>query len=178
MDHTLRTFLTLQRTSNANKDVAKTVAPSDRQPTSAPKPIPTIIVRNRPTTAQPTITVRAITPTPVVRVPTIATVRPTIVPTIAPTIAPTQNTQPPTSRIVQLRPITIPNSLATSTKPTVPQAGRGGGQRYIVGCGETLAMISQNIYGTIEYVDEIMAANKSTITNPETLACGLEITLP
>ncbi len=174
MGHTLRTFLTLQRTSGADKNLAKRGSVPDAAPDNVASQsatiTPTIVVRKPTPATRPTIIVRAITPTP-----STTQLRPSVTPVVTKTPQPTPTTS---TGIVQLKPITVPKTLATQTTPTVPQAGRSGGVPYVVGCGETVTSISQNIYGTIKYISEIMAANKD-VADPNTpLECDLELLLP
>ncbi len=56
--------------------------------------------------------------------------------------------------------------------------GETRGQLYSVKAGDTLSAISEHIYGRVRYRDEILFADGSRITKPESLRVGDQLYLP
>ncbi len=58
------------------------------------------------------------------------------------------------------------------------RSGQGGGQSYTVKAGDSLSKISQQFYGDAHQYMRIFYANKDTISDPNKIQPGMNLTIP
>lgn len=79
------------------------------------------------------------------------------------------------------RTILVPKDPANiQGKPVAPPVKGEEGQAsiYVVKSGDTLSGISQTVYGTMKYADQIFQANRDRLSSPDALRVGQTLNIP